>query len=405
MGWAYRRIRKQIDTWHFARANSPSTAIDRRRANRDQPLSTRSLNQVRQLRNRLKLTVPGAATRLMKAEQVTLQQDTNLREFELILKQLRPDAIFSLTPFHRQEELILRAAETQKLPLCTAILSFDNITTRGWIPVVFDHYLLWNQHNESELRRVYPKAISKKAVIVGPAQFDFYWDQNYLWSENEWRKNLSLPEGRPVILFGGGPKTIVPHEPQFLAQLDQAVGDGEIPGKPIILFRRHPVDSLERWLPVLRRARNIVCDDPWLTGKTPMYFNFRRVDIERLVSTLSYADVHVNSSSTMTVDGAAFDRPQVGPAYDDRPGLRYDRSSRELYLREHFLPITQSGGLDIAYSRMEMIAAVKAALLNPSARSEGRQHLVREVCTFADGKCTDRVAAELQSFLSVQKAC
>ena len=237
--------------------------------------------------------------------------------------------------------------------------------------------------------------------MVGAPQFDFYRDPSYLWPEDTWRRAVGLPPGRPVILYGGGYQTIVPPEPIYLAHLDAAIERGEIAGNPVVLFRRHPVEPVERWQGVVAAARHVVSDEPWapgreVAGKT----NVRRADIERLASTLHHADVHVNVSSTMTVDGAFFDRPQVGPAYDDTPGARHHRTVRELYEREHYVPITRSGGLALAGSRQALAAAVNAALAAPGEGTEGRRRIVREIATYADGRSTDRVYDALAHFLT-----
>ncbi len=238
-------------------------------------------------------------------------------------------------------------------------------------------------------------------MIVGAPQFDFYWDKKYLWDESTWRQRVGIPDDRPVILFGAGHHLIVPHEPHWLAQLDDAIEAGELPNRPIILFRRHPNDALDRWLPVLNSARHIVRDDPWrISDANPALTSIRRKDIERLASTLAHSAVHVNASSTMTIDGAIFDRPQIGPAYDDRPGRPYENLTQELYDREHYLPITKSGGLRIVRSRDEFAAAVRDGLENPEKEQAGRKHLVREICTFDDGQSTRRVSEALRSFLA-----
>jgi CDP-glycerol glycerophosphotransferase (TagB/SpsB family) len=110
--------------------------------------------------------------------------------------------------------------------------------------------------------------------------------------------------------------------------------------------------------------------------------------------------VHINASSTLTVDGAIFDRPQIGPAYDADRLKKFDRVLKDLYVREHYLPITNSGGLDVVYSREQLVSAVNAAFEDPAARSEGRKKLVSEICTFADGKSSQRVVDKLKDLLS-----
>jgi hypothetical protein len=101
----------------------------------------------------------------------------------------------------------------------------------------------------------------------------------------------------------------------------------------------------------------------------------------------------------MSIDGAIFDRPQVGPAYDDSPGGKFDRIAREVYLQEHYLPITNSGGLEIVRNRAELIAAVRSGLENPGRSAEGRKKLIKELITFDEGRSTERVLAAVRSFL------
>ncbi len=397
---AYTRLRRQIDLWHQPRIQSPSVAIDARRMAAQTKSSTRLRVSARDAYFRARLKRPGEPERLLKMERLSIWQHTNIREHAALFDQIRPDAIYSLTPYFKYDQLLLRVGAEAGVPLATSILSFDNLTTRGWLPVIFDAYFLWNAYNERELRRIYPEAAQSSATVVGAPQFDFYYDQSYVWDERRWRETLGLPPERPVILYGAGHANIVPHEPHWVAQLDDAIERGEIPGRPIILFRRHPNDPAARWTDVLDRARHVISDDPWTQGETRVEFaNIRRADIERLASTLAHSAVHVNASSTMTIDGAIFDRPQIGPAYDDRPGGKYDEIARELYEREHFLPITHSGGLAVVTSREALIAAINEGLEQPERRAAERQQMVREIITFTDGRATERVSDALRAFL------
>jgi hypothetical protein len=394
----YTRVKRQLDMWHLQRLQSPTTAIDARRNALIQGRNARQ--RFRDAFYRLNLALPGKPARLRERMQVAIRKYTNIEVFDTLLTTLNTDVVFSLTPYFHHEQLLLYAASQRELPLYTSIISFDNLTTRGLIPVIFDAYLVWNSYNEAELRRIYPEAHDRPVKVVGAPQFDFYWDSSYVWDEVQWRKLLKLPPDRPVILFGAGHFSIVPNEPDWLEQIDDAIEAKRIPGNPIILFRRHPNDPLDRWRSVLGRARHVVYDEPWLMGdRDQALTSIRRQDIEKLTSTLAHSVVHINASSTMTVDGAILDRPQIGPAYDDRPGGRYDRVVKELYLREHYLPITKSGGLAIVNSREEMLEAIRVAFDDPIGDTAGRKRMVREICTFDDGKCTERVSEALRAFL------
>ena len=101
----------------------------------------------------------------------------------------------------------------------------------------------------------------------------------------------------------------------------------------------------------------------------------------------------------MTIDGAILDKPQIGPAFDESPGRKFDRAARELYIREHYLPITNSGGLEVAYSFDQMIYAINDALDNPEKNHDGRKNIIEEISTFDDGNASDRVYSALLSFI------
>jgi hypothetical protein len=399
-GTSYTRARMLVNLWYHRQLASPSLAIRERRSNLDRSLHQRARQTIHATVRRAILSVPGSPARARRTEAELFFKDTNAREVDTQIHCLRPDALFCLTPFLLDEEMTARVCARRQIPSSTAILSFDNLTTRSWIPTVFQQYLLWNRHNVEQLRRGYPESSESQVEIVGSPQFDFYRDTKYLWPENEWRRNLGLTAGRPVILFGGGFYGCAPHEPQFLQQLDQAIEQKTIPGDPIILFRRHPVDPIERWKPVLEGASHVVHDDPWKLGRDVLgHANVRHEDIAKLASSLYHCNVHVNVASSMSVDGAIMDRPQVGPAYDASPGRKYDRAAKECYLQEHFLPIYHSGGIDIVNSSKEMASAIRSAFENPDRAKTGRQRIVEEICTFNDGKSTARVAAQLALFL------
>lgn len=397
----FARLRKKIQFAHFQRIRSNSIGIDRRRYLLQLSPAQRLQTMARNALFDGLAAWPGNFGRWLAEEDQQVVSATNYSEYLALIDEIKPDALFSVTPYFLEEELLIRAAAAKGVKLMAAILSFDNLTTRPRIPIVFDKYLLWNEYNCQELLRIYPAVRPDKIEIVGAPQFDFYYNPSYLWDESEWRARLGIPAGRPVILFGAGPESITPVEPHIAAQLDRAIEENQFPNNPVVLLRLHPVDTPARWESLRKIARHIVFDLPWqlgreISGKT----NITRFDIEKLASTLKYSQVHINTSSTMTLDGAIFDRPQIGPAYDDRPGMKYDRAMRELYLREHYLPITNSGGLQIAYSFEQLQKYIKEGFQAPQRYSEARKKMVRDLCTYDDGKSTQRAANAVINFLN-----
>ncbi|MGI8939452.1 MAG: hypothetical protein ACR2JF_14825 [Iamia sp.] len=402
MGPGYLRHRRAVDLMFQQQLRSPTTAIDWYRRDAVYGTRTRLRRRARRLVEGTPGRLPGGRDRVLAKEARLLVSDTELARVARGLDDLRLDAVLSVTPYHRMEELFLRAAERAGLALVTSIISFDNPTSRPWIPVTFDRYLVWNANNRQELLRSYPELSPPQVEVTGAPQFDFYANPAWCWSEEEWREALGLSADRPVVLFGGGPSVHVPNEPAFLEVLDDAIERGEVPGRPVIVFRRHPMEAQSTWEPTLARCRHVVSDEPWAVEAGSEATSSARVaDIERLVSTLAHSAVHVSTSSTLTVDGAWFDRPQVGPAFDDAPGRPHDRQVRTMYEREHWLPIAASGGMAIAHDRASLVRAVARGFTHPEEGAEGRRRILDEIITFTDGRATERVAAGVAQGLGV----
>jgi hypothetical protein len=357
--------------------------------------------------------MPGAISRMLDEENKILYTDTNITESQDLLAWLKPSLLFSLTPFHEEEYLLLRAASLQKIPAVTSILSFDNPTTRGWIPIMFDKYLVWNRYNKAELLRIYPGLLPDQIEIVGPVQFDLYKAPKFFWSEEEWRQKLKLPNARPVILYASSVDSIISDEDNIVKELDSAVAMGELPNHPVILLRLHPTDTRERWQHLLSRTQNVILDDNFNLREMAAKNKYRNIvkyatytdeDIKQQVSTFRYSMVHISVSSTISLDGAIFDRPQVNPAFNGVANKRKARCIRELYQREHYLPIVQSGGIEIVKDRTQMVSAVADALVSPEKRSAQRRDMIQDLVTFTDGQCAQRVSNALRKFLDTEVA-
>ena len=137
---------------------------------------------------------------------------------------------------------------------------------------------------------------------------------------------------------------------------------------------------------------------PWSVDTTIKgHTNIQLNDIINLCSTLNYSDVHINASSTMTVDGAVYDKPQIGPAFDDIGNKKFDYNNKAIYKRKHFQPITNSGGLTLATSKKELVESINDAFDRPDRLSKQRKKLIKEICYFNDGKSADRFIKKIKS--------
>jgi hypothetical protein len=140
--------------------------------------------------------------------------------------------------------------------------------------------------------------------------------------------------------------------------------------------------------------------DPWAPTSNPHRSWPTNADLKIQMSSLAHSAVHVNVCSSMTVDGAVFDRPQVGPTFI--PGANAATRTRiaALYRREHWLPITRSGGLTTASDEASLLAAINDGLVHPERGRLGRRRMLLDILTFVDGGSSDRLVAEVAKFLN-----
>lgn len=397
----FRMYRRRLDLVHQRRLRSPSAAIERRQ--RQALTVSRSQRAISQARHLLDLAVvrsPGGARRVEADERAQVERGTNVADYAALLDRVDVDAVMVVTPYHEQDTLLLLAARDAAVSTVVSVISFDNPTTRRRMPAAADRVLVWNELNRAELLRSYPWLTPDRVRVTGAPQFDLHHRRDLVADDADWRRQLGLPTDRPVILYGGGPPYLVPQEPRLVELLDGAIDRGELPEQPYLLVRRHPAADPAPWHDLAGRLRHGVVVDPWAPGSTPDRGWPDRADLVALMSSLAHSAVHVNVCSSMTLDGAVFDRPQIGPRFV--PGLdrAAQRRVRDLYEREHWWPITRSGGLVAVDDPDQLIDAVRRALTHPEQGREGRRRMVEELLTHTDGCASQRVVAEVDSELA-----
>ncbi len=395
----YIKLRIQLNAWYYACVlKSVSTKIEYRylfQAFRFRKKLSKIKGSFLEKFNRL--SRPGYIKNLIAQEEKLIQMQPGYDTIKEWLHQLNLHAYFTATPFLLSSELVGRLCKNAGLPVFAAICSFDNVTKRGWPAIFFDHYIIWNKYNKAELQRINPLLKDEQISITGAPQFDAHILRSNHLSKEKWLQALGLPADKKIILYGGGPSKLLPYETQYLKHLKVALEKGEIKNA-VLLFRSHPLDDLQRWVDEVGESEYIFYDSAPTGKENRDYTNVTIADIEKLIATLKFTDIHINLCSTMTVDGSIFNKPQIAPFYDlEKPGTQ--KLLRDLYFQEHYLPIVKSGAIHFAKSKKELIGLVKNSLENPATFILGNKKCVEEIISFTDGKSAERVAATIQTLL------
>lgn len=318
-----------------------------------------------------------------------------------LIEEIGPKAVLTSAPFLYTEELVCRVADQRDISIFYTVLSFDNPTTRGYIPFTIDHFFVWNRLNKEELLRSQPLLSPDQISISGPAQFDFYYNNQFIKEERVWRKEKKIPDNRPIILYGANAKVWVPNEYLIVKSIDEAITRGEIQRNAIILLRPHPTDSYTDWEYFAKTRDNVYIEKSIEKNQTEdkmynKFSNFTLDDIVNLCSSLAHSSVHISYASTLTLDGSCFDKPQICPYFAPDHSIYNDVEIRSLYHTEHYNPIRLSGAIDLPENIEELIKSINLALIKPKLKAKKRTELLNKMITYLDGNATKRIATQIR---------
>ena len=290
----------------------------------------------------------------------------NLKNTRLALQNLKPHFILSTANVIDTEWALFRVAQEMKIQTFTHILSFDNLTSRGYLPIEnFDIYFVWNQTMKNELIKYYNVDYSK-IIISGTPQFDYHTDTEYKLSRTETLKKFGLLEEDNYILYCANHHHISPNEPELLDYiLNEFRGSMELSSYKIIL-RIHPMDNYERWNKLLKMHPSIFVSIPWehKDDNSTFWGNPTIDDLILFSNILRYSSVMLNIASTVSIDAGITDTPVVCLGF--HPTIKTEGDFyNEVHFSEHYAPIMQTKATPLANSVEELIDLITDQLQNP----------------------------------------
>ena len=85
---------------------------------------------------------------------------------------------------------LVYAANVNKVKTCSFIFSWDNLSSKGRIPAMFDSFLVWSDIMKKELKYFYPTINVNNINVVGTPQFEPYIMEEYKTSKTDFIKIL-----------------------------------------------------------------------------------------------------------------------------------------------------------------------------------------------------------------------
>jgi hypothetical protein len=311
----------------------------------------------------------------------------------------RPVLGLSTTFFLGLEWPLFRAMQARGIPTATQVLSFDNLTSRGWQPLAaFDRFYVWQPRMAAELVELFD-VDPGRIRLTGTPQFDFHVRPEYWQSRERTMSALGLDVERPYLVHCANHRDLTPTEPALIASIIERLANDPLLGHHQWVLRLHPLDDYTRWDPLLARFPHVVVSRPWRQEAGSAVWGMPTDDeLGALGNLLRYAAAAINIASTTALDAAIVDTPVVCLGYHDSAEPREAAFYREAHYSHLFRPIVESGAAPLATDAAMLRAFVAEAVMRRSARREARKRLVAEICGRVDGGAAERIAEDLTTF-------
>lgn len=299
------------------------------------------------------------------------------KEFSKQVVALQPAYILSTTFVVGIEWPLILVARKYNIPAYTHILSFDNLTSRGYLPVSkFDKYMVWNNKMKEELIHYY-NVKPKKIEVTGTPQFDFHNHPDFIMPRTEALSLLGLNDNDKYLLYCANHIHHTPKEPELLnSLLIELNKDSDLVNYKIIV-RLHPLDSYDRWQELSKRfGEVVVVTEPW-SHPDPNNSAIGVVshnDMKIFVNQLKHSDVVLNIASTIAIDAAMTGTPVVCIGFhpsDNKESECY----RKYHFSTHYKTIMDFGAAPLSLDMDTLKEQIKKYIQNPEMDKARRELL------------------------------
>jgi CDP-glycerol:poly(glycerophosphate) glycerophosphotransferase len=329
------------------------------------------------------------------------------RNVEKLLSANQVDAILLGSPgYTAQDAILLHAAVRRGIPTVVAVMSWDNLSSKGHINPCPDRLLVWSDHMRREAIALHGIP-ADRIVETGAPLYDVFANIARFGSRERNLKHLNFDPKRRLILYGTSNAAYVPDEIEIVKRVARWVDDDSLGVPCQLCVRLHPQAVSGPFKFMVDAYRNLA--SPRVTIDFPpmressLLWDLPMDDIEHLVKLLRDADVVINTASTLAIDAAVLDRPIVSIAFDAAGELPYDRSVRRYYDYTHMSHVVRAGAVKLATSTADLHEKIVSYLKHPEQDREERRNIVEQQFGRLDGRAAYRVTEQVVALASERK--
>ncbi len=306
------------------------------------------------------------------------------RFMDKLFKQYRPVlAILSWGGAYGPCPMVQRSAKRFACKTISVDATWDCMDELPVIPKV-DRLLVWNEPMKEEAvkrHRFDPRHVS----VTGLLRCDFYRRQELSVSRAAFFKAHGLDPKRRLVTLA-----INRGDPETYCRIIELLMDAD-KAKRLC----HPVHIYVRLAPWsdpgdFQRIKEYGLVRVEASYRFKEKSMVREEEIIETVNLLQHTDVMVSVLSTLILESAYFDVPNIS--------LRFPEF-KALYERDFLLPLYETKGVAFVDDMPTLLQAVNRYLTDPHQDAEGRSAILHHLCYGADGQVKARVLHEIEELI------
>ncbi len=318
------------------------------------------------------------------------------QEFDRLFEQLDPDLVFNTAHIHAPAaDLPMRVAHRLGIPTAAFIFSWDNLTTRSRITVPYDYYFVWHDHMRDELLSIYPSIDLAQVFVTGTPQFDFHFKPEFWLTREELAEEIGFDPERPYVLYTTAMASDFPEEHRHVKTVIRILSDLSLEPKPQLVVRTYAKGTSSEMESLAQKEIPDVFFPPILWNKEWLMPQYE--DLAIYTSLLRHAAIGINAASTVSLELMMHNKPVMNIGYDP-PGSDLPYCMRWVRHIEfdHYAPIAESGGVEVAMSEEDMRQIIPWGLQPPAHTNEKGEKFVQHLFDDGlDGTAGERIANKL----------
>lgn len=291
------------------------------------------------------------------------------------------------------EGAVTRWAACHKLPCLHVIGNYDHVSSKGFRGISPERLLVWGPQMLEDAV-AYQGIAFDRIQAIGSLRYNSI-NKDKLQDPAEFLKTIGLEADRKTIVFAGYAYASQYYE--VLAMYRELLATGE---RCQLILRLYPNKTFMNSIyiePLIHYAKSLPYT--YISFADPHFrYGYRdkevlQVEEDELWNILNSCDVLVDYYSTITLEGAIFDKPIIHMHYLPHTAQPYVSKPIPLptWGQIHSRRILASGAVQVAHNRQELITGMHEAFRQPAMLADARKKLVTRECGPLDGQASERL--------------